>query len=152
MSMETVLLAVGEGDDQRTDRFGDAVRDIAGPAEAEVAVAHVFSDESYDELSGQMDFEPANEASPDLIAKRHATIKELEAELEDADLDVTAYGRVTNGHSTGESIVELSEEVDADMVIVGGRKRSPTGKALFGSTAQEVMLNADCPVTFVRRN
>ena len=50
----------------------------------------------------------------------------------------------------GESIVDAAGDIDAGMVFVGGRKRSPTGKAVFGSTAQEVLLNAPAPVTFVR--
>jgi nucleotide-binding universal stress UspA family protein len=63
---------------------------------------------------------------------------------------VTAYGRLRNGASRGQRLVELADEVDADMVVLGGRNRSPAGKALFGSTAQEVMLGSSCPVTFVR--
>jgi nucleotide-binding universal stress UspA family protein len=44
----------------------------------------------------------------------------------------------------------VARDVDADMVVTGGRKRSPAGKAVFGSTAQKVLMNAPCPVTFVR--
>jgi nucleotide-binding universal stress UspA family protein len=47
-------------------------------------------------------------------------------------------------------VVALAEELDADLVIVGGRTRSPAGKAVFGSTAQEILLESPCPVTFVR--
>jgi len=47
-------------------------------------------------------------------------------------------------------IVREAGDWSADLVVVGGRKRSPAGKAVFGSVAQEVMMNAPCPVTFVR--
>jgi nucleotide-binding universal stress UspA family protein len=44
------------------------------------------------------------------------------------------------------SIIETADELDADAVCVAGRKRSPAGKALFGSVSQKVILNTDRPV------
>jgi len=44
----------------------------------------------------------------------------------------------------------LIEEVDADLVVVGARRRSPIGKALLGSTAQSVVLGATSPVLVVK--
>lgn len=49
----------------------------------------------------------------------------------------------------GDEIVEYAEEVDADTIVIPGRKRSPVGKAVFGSVTQDVILNADRPVTIV---
>ncbi|MDF9746212.1 universal stress protein [Natrinema salsiterrestre] len=49
----------------------------------------------------------------------------------------------------GEEIVDFAESVDADTIIIPGRKRSPVGKAVFGSVTQDVILNADSPVTIV---
>ncbi|MFC7157085.1 universal stress protein [Halomarina halobia] len=48
-----------------------------------------------------------------------------------------------------EEIVDYAESVDADAIVVPGRKRSPVGKAVFGSVTQDVILNADRPVTIV---
>jgi nucleotide-binding universal stress UspA family protein len=150
MSIETVLVAVGEGDEERIEQIAETAADIAGPANATAALTHVFSSEEYDDVREKLDVEADSEVTPDTIARRYVTVRDLAGAMDDAGIDHTAYGRLSNGTTTGERIVELSEEVDADLVVVGGRKRSPTGKAVFGSTAQEVMLNAPCPVTFVR--
>jgi nucleotide-binding universal stress UspA family protein len=151
MSLETVVLAVGESDKNRIDALGRTAVDIAGPAGATVALAHVYSKEEYRDIRSQLDFAPDAEVTPDEVAKRYAPIRELGDVMRDNDVDFTWHGRLTKGDTKGERLVELVEELDADLVIVGGRKRSPTGKALFGSTAQEILLNSPCPVTFVRR-
>lgn len=46
-------------------------------------------------------------------------------------------------------IQRAAREIDADQIVVGGRKRSPIGKAVFGSVSQEVILNAERPVLSV---
>jgi nucleotide-binding universal stress UspA family protein len=147
MALETILLAVGPNDKDRIDELASAVTDIAGPAGAEVIVAHVFTDEEYENVVDRLEFESVGEADADQVADRHTTVRELLKRLDEADIETDVRGAVGNH---GEQIVDLAEEVSADLVVVGGRKRSPTGKAVFGSTAQEVMLSAPCPVTFVR--
>lgn len=47
------------------------------------------------------------------------------------------------------AIVEVAEELDADRIVMAGRKRTPVGKVLFGSVTQSVLLNAPMPVTVV---
>jgi len=147
MALEKILLAVGPNDTDRIDRLAETVIDIAGPAGAEVVIAHVFTDEEYDEVVDRLEFEATSEADVNEVAERHATVRGLEEQLADAGVDFSVRGAVG---THGEEIVELAETTGADMVVVGGRKRSPTGKAVFGSTAQEVMLNSPAPVTFVR--
>ena len=46
-------------------------------------------------------------------------------------------------------VIEYAADVDADYLVVGGRKRSSVGKVLFGSVTQSILLNADCPVVTV---
>lgn len=147
MAIETILLAVGPGDVDRTDRLATAVADVAGPTGATVVLAHVFTDEEFDDVVDQLDYDPTGKPNADEVAARHATIRSLANTLDDASVSYSIRGAIGEH---GETIVDLAEGVNADSVFVGGRKRSPTGKAVFGSTAQEVMLSAPCPVTFVR--
>lgn len=44
-------------------------------------------------------------------------------------------------------IVEVANEIEADQIIMTGRKRTAVGKVLFGSVMQSVLLNTELPVT-----
>ena len=150
MSLETVLLAVGERDEGRTDRLAATAADVAGPADATVALGHVFTTGEYDEARSKLDFDHS-EVTPDRVARRYVTIRALGDALKAAEVDFSWHGRLADDEDEkGEVVVDLTGELDADMVVIGGRKRSPAGKAVFGSTAQEIMLESPCPVTFVR--
>lgn len=145
--LETVLLAVGSRDDARINTLVDAVTEVAVPTDATVIIAHVFDSDSYREAVEQLLETPDENIDSDELAAQMSVTQELIDELEAKS--VTTVPRATTGTS-GEGIVSIAKDVSADRVIVGGRQRSPAGKAIFGSTAQEVMLNAPCPVTFVR--
>ncbi len=54
------------------------------------------------------------------------------------------------GLETGEDIIQLAEEKQAEEIIIGIQRKSKVGKLLFGSTAQYIILNAPCPVVTVR--
>jgi nucleotide-binding universal stress UspA family protein len=49
-----------------------------------------------------------------------------------------------------EALLEIAEEVDASLLVIGIRHRSPVGKLLMGSTAQRILLDARCPVLAVK--
>lgn len=148
MALDTILLAVGPGDADRVDRLAAATVEVAGPAGATVVLAHVFTDEQFDRVLDRLEFDRERSAvDPDAVAGRHATIRSLAEELQAADVEFLVRGAVGEH---GPTILDLAKSVDADRVVVGGRDRSPAGKAVFGSTAQSVLLGAPCPVTFVR--
>lgn len=69
----------------------------------------------------------------------------LDATIDDQD-GVRVQGRV------GDVVKEILDEADrsdARYLVVGGRKRTPIGKAMFGSTTQSILLNAEFPVVTV---
>lgn len=60
-----------------------------------------------------------------------------------------SVGRVAEEKTT--TILQYIEEVDARYLVIGGRKRTPAGKAIFGSTTQSILLEAERPVLTILR-
>lgn len=54
------------------------------------------------------------------------------------------------GPDIADLILDVVDEVGADLVVVGLRRRTPVGKLILGSTAQRVLLDAACPVLAVK--
>lgn len=47
-------------------------------------------------------------------------------------------------------IIDVAERTGAELVVIGLRRRSPTGKLLLGLNAQRILLDAPCPVHAVK--
>lgn len=150
MALEKILIAVGPGDPERSVTLMKTVVDVAGPAGAEVVLAHVFDEDEYRNALRNLDYGSNDRPDPDEIVARYERLRDMGNRLEENGIDYDQRGVLHEGEEKGEAIVDLAETEDVGMIFVGGRKRSPTGKAVFGSTPQYVMMNAPCPVTFVR--
>ena len=72
-----------------------------------------------------------------------------EAGIEDVqwNLQLAAADGLEN---TADTILELAEKSDAELLVIGARRRSPVGKLLLGSLTQTLILNADMPVLVVK--
>ena len=83
-------------------------------------------------------------------------IQEKEKKLDDIKQRVQAQGidgdtiLLIRGVDAGEDLVQFANENNIDEIFVGVKKRSRVEKMILGSTAQHVILHADCPVTTVR--
>jgi len=70
--------------------------------------------------------------------------------LEGLDVNWRSRGAIVESDgadSEAETILQVAEAEDCDHIFLPGRRRSPTGKAVFGDTAQSVILNFGGPVT-----
>ena len=47
-------------------------------------------------------------------------------------------------------MLDAAEEHNADLIVIGLRRRTPVGKLIMGSTSQRILLEADCPVLAVK--
>lgn len=66
--------------------------------------------------------------------------------LEDAGISVN---RVAIGGEVSRKILESGDDLGADTIVMGGRKRSSVRKVLLGSTVRDVMHSAERPITLV---
>jgi nucleotide-binding universal stress UspA family protein len=124
--MYRVLVPV-DADGDRAVAQARAVQNLPGSRSAvEVTILHVS------------DGDP--EVSPAQLPAGRAAVESLR----EAGVAVETAAR--SGDPAVE-IVQVAREVDADLVVLGGRKRSPLGSLLFGSVTQAVIADADRPVT-----
>jgi nucleotide-binding universal stress UspA family protein len=78
-----------------------------------------------------------------------AKVSELEAEL--AALDIPAELRqVSDGLDVAEDLDDLAQEVDADLIVIGLRRRSTVGKLILGSAASRILLTVGRPILTVK--
>jgi nucleotide-binding universal stress UspA family protein len=76
-------------------------------------------------------------------------LAEVRAQLDQEGIEHEVR-QLVRGLEPAEDLIAVAEEVGADFIVIGLRKRSPVGKLLLGSNAQKVLLEAPCPVLAVK--
>lgn len=126
--MYRVLMPVDRSEDRSRGQV-EAVNELARETESlGVWILHVFDD-------GE---EAASTKPTDLDTGGLA-----EEALLDAGARVETMSRT--GDATDE-ILQAARDMNADMILLGGRKRSQLGSLVFGSVSQSVTLEATLPV------
>lgn len=124
--MYEVLLAVDTAENRARSQ-AEAVVDLPeAPNEVHVTMLHVFRDNPEGASVSQI-----------------GTVRIVMEALEEAGIE---YQLEESSGNPAAEIIDHAVDVSADCICVSGRKRSPAGKALFGSTAQGVILDAHRPV------
>lgn len=83
------------------------------------------------------------------MRKSEEALAEVGARLEAEGIEHVTHFFV-RGNSAAEDLVTHAGELNADLLIIGLRHRTRTGKYLLGSNAQSILLDAPCPVLAVK--
>ncbi|WP_104055045.1 MULTISPECIES: universal stress protein [unclassified Arthrobacter] len=54
------------------------------------------------------------------------------------------------GNDAAAEILTAAEDRSVELIVIGMRRRTPVGKLIMGSTAQRILLQAECPVLAVK--
>ena len=76
-------------------------------------------------------------------------MKQIREELEEAGIGFETR-QLVRGMDVAEDLIAVAEEIGAEMIVIGLRRRSPVGKLILGSNAQTILLDAPCPVLAVK--
>lgn len=70
-------------------------------------------------------------------------------ELDEADVAYEVR-QISRTDDVAETLVSTAEELGAELLAIGLRRRSPVGKLILGTNAQRILLDAPCPVLAVK--
>jgi len=138
--IDEILLAV-EDDEERMVPIATHAAEIAAALDAEVVLLHVYSDEEFEQYLDRMGYDSGD---PDDIASRNDTVETCASIFTDHGVRPDVVGKVG---APASEIVDYTGDNDVDHIVLGGRHRSPTGKALLGSVSQAVLRAVDVPCT-----
>ncbi len=82
-------------------------------------------------------------------ARQEADLADVRAQLE-RDAIEHEVRLLVRGLEPAEDLIAVAEEVGADFIVIGLRRRTAVGKLILGSNAQRVLLEATCPVLAVK--
>ena len=76
-------------------------------------------------------------------------LEQVRARLDGAGVEYDLR-QLVRGFEPAEDLIGIAEEADAELIVIGLRRRSPVGKLILGSNAQRILLDAKCPVLAVK--
>lgn len=90
-----------------------------------------------------------NRESEDEYVAAAEALEKLQERLsaEGVDFSVHEYVR---GQKPADDLIQAAEEFDAELIVIGIRRRSATGKVLLGSNALDILHDSPVPVLCVK--
>jgi nucleotide-binding universal stress UspA family protein len=127
---------------ERASAVLDRATELAEKFDDEIHLAHVMK-KSELIASKESDIQSGEPTDMD---KMRAIAREFGLRMLDdrpATVEVEVVGLIGN---PADAIVGYAADQEARYIVVSPKRQSQTGKILFGSVAQSILLNAHCPV------
>jgi nucleotide-binding universal stress UspA family protein len=87
-----------------------------------------------------------------LVDSRFASSSDWDAvktQLEESGVEYEV-AQTVEARDPADQLLRVAEETNAELIVIGLRRRTPVGKLIMGSAAQTVLLDADAPVLAVK--
>lgn len=146
-------LVVVESIDENEELLHEAGK-LAASVNATVVLLSILTQEEYENNAKTLE-RIANRENTSYGEETRLGVARTAAEeagksvLREIGVEYEAVGAVVGKGSKSTKIVEVAEGYNCTHVFINGKQRSPTGKAVFGDTAQSVILNFDGLVTIM---
>ncbi|GGI02421.1 universal stress protein [Egicoccus halophilus] len=83
------------------------------------------------------------------LRKREEELERLAEEFRARDVTVAVSVPAAAG-TPADAVLGAAAEYEADLIVVGIRRRSRVGKLILGSNSQDILLGAECSVLAVK--
>ena len=142
-----ILAAIGE--ERHPNPVIEVAYDLAQAHDERLDVLHVVPDDDFaahrDAIADLPGYEDHSFTQEEQSAANFAEEVTRET-LGGVTVDVSGVGRVGD---PVEQTISVVERTDPRYLVIGGRRRSPAGKAVFGSRTQDILLQSSVPVMTV---
>lgn len=133
------------------DRIASYALSLAKLTGAEIRAIHVIDKSSLGVVGEMLGYYRGGkvEAYVEVLKKQSEKLLD-EIRTAGEDQGVTVKAEVIVGSSAAESIIDYAKDNGIDLIVIGTKGMSGVQKFLLGSVANNVIVNAHCPVLAIR--